>query len=150
VQTSHRSVDVPNQPIANLSQMSLAGMAAPDGDSIVFGAGDAKYAVRNAQSDDIADLSEHWQSAEFNVLAPGDGGTATFNPGTTLTVAIAVRDGTLATPACQGNAGTTAESNDLSFVTTPSGLPASAIPSIRFRESNVLTGRASCRALAGL
>jgi len=148
-QVSHRSVYVPNQPISHLGEMSIAGMADADGDSIVFSAGSTKYAVRDAQSDDVTGLSTHWQGAEFNVFAVGDGATATFNAGTTITVGIELRDGSSAAPVCRRNAGTTAESNDLSFIDTASS-PASAYPSIRFSESNVAhTGRASCEALAG-
>jgi hypothetical protein len=125
-------------------------MAASDGDSIIFGVGGTKYAVRNAQSDDIADLSTHWQGAEFNVFAPGDGATATFNAGTTITVGLELRDGTLSAPQCLANAGTTAESNDLSFVKLNESSQPSAYPSIRFSESNVRsTGRAACLPLAG-
>jgi hypothetical protein len=150
VQTSHKSVAVPNQPIALLSKMTLAGMAASDGDSIIFGVGGTKYAVRNAQSDDVADLSAHWQGAEFNVFAPGNAATATFNAGATIVVGLEVQDGVTTAPVCRGNAGTTAETNNLSFVKTTGPSPATADPSIRFTESNVAsTGRPSCRALAG-
>jgi hypothetical protein len=149
LQTSHKSLAVPNKPIADLSKMSIVGMAAADGDSVIFGVGATKYAIRNAQNDDVAGLSANWHGAEFNVLAPGDGAMAAFNAGTTITVGIDVHDGAPAAPVCQGDAGTTAESNNLSFVNAGSS-PASAYPSIRFRESNAAgMGSASCRALSG-
>jgi hypothetical protein len=147
VQTSRKSVAVPNQPVANLSDMSIAGMAAPDGDGVIFGVGRTKYAIRNAS--DVTSLSAHWQGAEFNVFAPGNGATATFNAGTTITVNLEIRDGVRSAPACQANAGTTAESSDLSFIGTAAA-NASAYPSIRFSESNVAsTARPSCLALSG-
>jgi hypothetical protein len=149
-QIAPKSVPVPNQSIANLSQMSIVGMAADDGDSIIYGVGTKKYAVRNAQNDDVADLAEHWQGAEFNVFAPGDGAMATFNPGTTIVVGLEINDRAQTAPTCLGNDGTTAESNNLSFVAAPASAPALANPSIRFRESDVAnTGNPSCTALAG-
>jgi hypothetical protein len=150
VQTSHKSMSVPNQPITSLSEMSITGLASPDGDTIVYGVGSTQYAIRNAQRDDVADLSANWHGAEFNVFAPGNGATATFNTGTSIVVNVEMHDGTLAAPVCLGNAGTTAESSNLSFIATPASSPASAYPSIRFRESNgTSTGPPSCRALGG-
>jgi hypothetical protein len=150
VQTNHKSVHVPNQPITKLSEMTITGMAATDGDSIIFGVDGTEYAIRDAQSDDVTDLSKHWQSAEFNVFAPGNGATATFNAGTTITVGLDVDDGAKNAPLCEANMGTTAESNDLSFIKTPGTRPESAYPSIRFTESNVTSpGSASCLSLAG-
>ena len=143
-------MSVPNQPIANLAEMSIVGQAASDGDSIVYGVGATQYAIRNAQRDDVAGLAGNWHGAEFNVFAPGNGATAAFNKGTTITVNLEMRDGTLEAPVCHGDAGTTAESSNLTFITTPTSSPASAYPSIRFRESNDgRTGRPSCRALGG-
>jgi hypothetical protein len=148
-QTSPQSVNVPNQSILELSKMSITGSADSTGDGSIFTVGGTKYAIRNAQSDNVLDLSAHWQGAEFNVLAPGNGATATFNPGTTITVGIDMRDGVTAAPVCLGRAGTTAESNNLSFVETAASA-ASADPSIRFTESNVASSaHPSCRALAG-
>ena len=129
VQTSPKSVSVPNQPITGLPEMNIVGQAASDGDSITFGTGGTQYAIRNAQSDDVADLSAHWQGAEFNVFAPGNGATATFNAGTTINVNLEMQDGSLDAPACSGDAGTTAESNSLSFVKAPVSTHLPAYPS---------------------
>jgi hypothetical protein len=149
VQTS-RALAVPNQSILNLAKMSIVGEAAADGDTIIFTDGDTKYAIRNAQKDDLTDLATHWQGAEFNVFAPGDGATAMFNAGTTIAVGITVHDGSKKAPACQGYSGTTAELNNLALIAAPESDPVLAYPSIRFRESNLATtGKASCRSVAG-
>lgn len=53
---------------AELAEMSLTGAASSTGDRIELTVGDTAYAVQNAQSDGVVDLSKYWNFAEFNVF----------------------------------------------------------------------------------
>jgi hypothetical protein len=150
VQTAPYAVKVPNVPIADLQALSLSGAAGPNGDSSFLAVGATVYGMRHFQSDGITDLSQHWTGAQFNVFGDANGRRAMFNAGSTLTVRLEADTGTSTSPVCRGNAGTTAESSNLSFIAAPADLHPYHYPSIVFNESNAGGGgSASCDALAG-
>ncbi|MFC6839377.1 hypothetical protein [Xanthomonas theicola] len=62
------------------------------------------------------------------------GSRANFNCGSSVTVKLAVRNGSTAAPTCAANAGTTGETNNLNLGScTAAG---GSMPSITFTEAN--------------
>ncbi len=127
--------EAPNAPIkgTGLQDLTLSGSAAAGGnDTVVFNNGTTAYSV--TEPDSILDISSVWTQSEFNVVGDGDGSEAVFNVGSSLTVNLALLDGSNAAPTCVANAGTTGESNNLNLgACTATG---GASPSIQFTESN--------------
>jgi len=151
VRNAPYAVLVPNVPIADLDQLGLSGSATPSGDSAFLAVDGYVYGMKNAQHDGITDLSQHWTGAEFNILGNGGGTRAVFNAGSTVTIGLEAITGYNTVPRCRGNAGTTAEENNLSFVAAPANPPKQQYPSIAFTESNAASGNApSCVAVPGL
>ena len=145
-----KSFKVPNVPISELSSVTLSGSASSSGDSVFLAVGTSVYGMKNAQSDSLTDLSQHWTQAEFNIVGNGGGDRAVFNTGSTITVSVEAQTGQTAAPICRANAGSTGEENNLSFVAPPQNPQQQANPSIVFTESNAGNGgTASCQALAG-
>jgi hypothetical protein len=127
------AVSAPQEPITDLSQMSITGSAVNGGlDTTIFM--DGANAFKTTGQDTVVDLANAWNGAEFNVIGPGGGSEANFNTGTKLTVGIAVTDGSTAKPKCLANAGTTGETNNLNLGACKA--KASDTPSISFVESN--------------
>jgi hypothetical protein len=149
VQNSPNSVDIPNQSIANLAEISETGEAASSGDSVYLSAGSDLYGMENVQGDGITDLSAHWAGAEFNVIGNAGGAIADFNSGASLTVSVQADDGVLSAPTCPADSGTTGESNNLKFSAPPSNPGELEYPSIQFTESYAKSGTASCDKVAG-
>jgi hypothetical protein len=140
----------PQIPIGQLTKVSLTLSAAPTGDSAFLTYGTKVYGMKDLQAD-FMDLSEHWTGAEFNVFGWCCSTQAVFNHGSKLTARLEVDDGSTAAPACNVNAGTTGETNSLSFVAAPTKPQALTYPSILFTESNTAGGEAaSCDALKGM
>jgi hypothetical protein len=127
--------EAPNAPIKDtgLQDLTLSGSAVAGGnDTVVFNNGTTAYSV--TEPDSMLDLSSVWTQSEFNVFGDGDGSEAVFNKGSSLTVNLALTDGSNAAPTCVGNAGTTGESNNLNLgACTATG---GASPSIQFTEAN--------------
>lgn len=146
-------LDVPNQAIAKLADMSLSGLASSGGDGIELVAGDTVYGMRKAQSDGIVDLSKYWNFAEFNVFGYSTAGSkpssAKFNAGSSVTVSVEVDDGSTSAPQCIGGYSTTFEINNLTLGVPPVNTPLPKDPSILFNESNPGSGKSDCDALAG-
>ena len=127
------AVSAPQEPITDLSKMSLSGSAVNGGlDTTIFMDGGSAYKTTGA--DTVVYLANAWNGAEFNVIGPGGGSSANFNTGSKLKVKIAVTDGSTAAPTCESNAGTTGETNNLNLHKCKAS--AGDTPSIAFVESN--------------
>jgi hypothetical protein len=84
--------------------------------------------------DSVVDISAVWRQSEFNVVGNAGGSEAVFNSGSSVSVKVALTDGSTAAPTCVANAGSTGETNNLNLgtCTTAGG----TTPSIQFTESN--------------
>ena len=145
------TIQIPHQSITELDEMSLTGAASSSGDSIELAVGDTVYAVENAQSDGVVDLSKYWNFAEFNVFGYSTAGSqpssANFNPGSSVTVSLELNDGSNAAPQCLGGYSTTFEINNLTLGAPPSNPSELANPSILFNEGNPGNGTTACATL---
>ena len=108
---------VPSETALNLANLALKGYAnfANSNDEVVLCiSGGSCYAV--AITDQVVNLYQHWQYAEFNVVGYGSGSQANFNPGTTITVVNTLKDqnGNVIVPSCV-NTGYTGETNNLNL-----------------------------------
>jgi hypothetical protein len=139
------AVPVPNQPITNLKNLSLSGVATAGGDSVTMFVGGTAY---SKAGDNAVNAAAGWNVAEFNVFGDGGnsagGGMATFNAGASLTVRTRVVYGGTAAPICVAQ-GFTAETNNLSFG-TPAPTPTQPGPAMMFVESTVGGATANCAA----
>jgi hypothetical protein len=139
------AVTVPNQPITNLGQLSLAGSVNASGDSVTFSSGSSVY---SATGDNAVNAAAGWRTAEFNVFGYGGntsgGGQANFNSGSTVVVRTRIFYGGTAPPDCVAQ-GFTAETNNLSF--GPSAPTASQPgPALSFTESSAGGSVSNCAA----
>ncbi len=128
-------VSAPAVALMNLSGAQLSGVAASNGlDTVTYTYQGTAHAV--SQNANTLAIGYTWKNSEFNVVGNGGGSAATFNTGSSLTVKVAVNDGTTNAPACTGpsNGGTTGETNNLNLgsCTTVGG----TTPFIEFAESN--------------
>jgi hypothetical protein len=136
---------VPNQPIANLGQLSLTGTVSASGDSIILSTGSNAYSV---PGDNAVNAAAGWQIAEFNVFGPGGnsagGSQASFNSGSTIVPRTRVIYGGTAPPICVAQ-GFTGETNNLSFgPTAPVASPPG--PALLFTESSAGGAPSNCAA----
>jgi hypothetical protein len=122
-------------PATQLASLALTGTAAANGtDKAVATYGTEAYTASVADS--LTDISSKWTQAEFNVVGNAGGSEAQFNKGSSLTVKVAVTDGSTTAPTClapSSEAGTTGETNNLSAKSC-TGTGGSA-PYIEFTES---------------
>jgi hypothetical protein len=126
-------VSAPDVKPTSLAKLSLSASAVDGGkDKVVFTDGTTAYAVTEADS--TLDISQVWQQSEFNVVGDAGGSRADFNKPVSITVKVALTDGTTSAPACVANGGTTGESNNLDLGTCSTAGGSS--PSIQFKESN--------------
>ena len=126
------AVTVPTIAITALGGFKLSGTAVSGGnDTLVFTNGTKAYSTSG--KDSVVYLATAWDQSEFNVIGDGGGSEAKFNKGASITVEIALTDGSTAAPKCEGDDGTTGETNNLTLgsCTTASG----SAPSIKFTES---------------
>jgi hypothetical protein len=127
------AVSVPQQAISQLANLKLAGAAVTNGtDTLVFTTETEAYSTTG--KDSVVDLATDWKESEFNIIGDGGGSEAVFNKGSSITVKIALTDGSTTAPTCLANAGTTGETNNLTLksCTASSG----STPSIQFIESD--------------
>jgi hypothetical protein len=123
-------------PITDLASLQLSGSAVADGtDKATATYGTEAYAATVADS--YTDISSGWNQVEFNVVGNAGGSRADFNSGSSLTVKIALTDGSTSKPTCVPPGdydGTTGETNDLKIgkCTATGG----STPYIEFTESN--------------
>jgi hypothetical protein len=126
-------VSAPDVKPTSLASLSLSGAAAAGGnDTVVFTDGTTAYSVSG--KDSVLDISQVWEQSEFNIVGDAGGSRADFNKPVSVTVKLALTDGTTSAPTCVANAGTTGESNNLNLgsCSTASG----SSPYIEFTESN--------------
>jgi hypothetical protein len=140
------SEPVPAQPITNLPALSLTGNVTAGADTAILTIGGASYSV--SAPDSTLHLSAAWNTVEFKVAGNGNGSEAVFNPGSTITVQTATRNGTANAPTCIED-GFTAETNNLNLVGTPA-FPPGASPAIHSRQSNIETTTPSCATAHGI
>lgn len=121
--------------LSGLSSTKLSGSASTTGlDVVTFTHGTVAKSV--SQSGQTLDIGATWNESEFNVVGNGGGSAATFNAGSSLTVDVAVNDGTSNAPTCVGpsNGGTTGETNNLNLGSCSAF--GGTTPYIQFTQSN--------------
>jgi len=127
------AVTAPDVAATQLGNLKISGTATTGGnDTVVFTNGTTAYTL--SAKDTVLDIASAWDQTEFNVVGNAGGSEAEFNSGSSVTVKLAVSDGSTATPTCASNAGSTGESNNLTLgkCTATGG----SSPSIEFTESN--------------
>ncbi len=130
---SGAAVQVPTQVIAQLAFLGLSAQAVAGGiDTLTFTTATNAYSTTG--QDSVVGLAGFWKGTEYNIVGDGSGANASFNIGSTVTVKIALTDGSTAAPVCSGDTGTTSETNNLKVgaCKTASGTP----PSVTFTESH--------------
>jgi len=128
-----KAVAAPDVKPTALANLSLSAAATAGGnDTVVFTNGTKAYSVSGA--DTVLDISQVWQQSEFNIVGDAGGSRADFNTPVSITVNVALTDGSTAAPTCVANDGSTGETNNLNLgkCSTASG----SSPSIQFTESN--------------
>ena len=128
-----QAVSVPRQALSAISGLQLSGAAASGGnDTVTLTTATQAYAISAADS--ALNLAGNWTGTEFNILGDGAGSQANFNKGTTITVNIALTDGSTKAPSCRTNTIFTYETNNLALgkCSGQSG----TTPSITFTESD--------------
>jgi hypothetical protein len=114
----------PNIPVTNLGELVLTGSAVPGGyDYVELEYADDIWSI--SAEDEVLGIGYVWNQAEFNVFGNGGGSQAYFNDYPSITVLLALRDGSASAPQCRGGwtgtfseNGVTAESNNLNLGTT--------------------------------
>jgi hypothetical protein len=130
--TNSSATSVPLQVIKDLKYLTLTGTAVANGiDTLQFTTQSDAYSVTN--NDNMVYLADFWEGVEFNIVGPGGGSQANFNPGTKITVKIAETDGTTTAPDCVANDGTTGETNNLNLGKCKA--VDGATPTVTFKES---------------
>jgi hypothetical protein len=115
-------VSAPDVKPTSLASLSLSGAAKSGGnDTVTFTDSGTAYSVSG--KDSVLDISQVWQQSEFNIVGDAGGSRADFNEPVSVTVKLALTDGSTAAPTCVADAGTTGESNnlDLGKCSTASG-----------------------------
>lgn len=103
---------------------TVAGVDGPD-DLVVLTVGPTAYSAPG--DNDIPEVGQQWQVAEFNIVGNGDYSVANFNPGSTLVVRTSVDSGTTSAPSCD-SMGTTGETNNLTLTSMAFVHPINAPP----------------------
>jgi hypothetical protein len=123
-------------PATQLASLALSGTAAAGGTDTATATYDTE-AYTASVADSYTDISSKWTQAEFNVVGNAGGSRADFNKGASLTVKIAVTDGSTTAPTCVSPSsydGTTGETNNLTLGScTATG---GSTPYIQFTESD--------------
>ncbi len=143
--TNSSQHSVPAQTIASLGNITLTGSATANGnDDFSLNVDGTIYSVQ--PPDSKLDLAGNWTIAEFNIFGNGNGSSAVFNDGASMTVNLTVRDGTTSAPSCVVK-GYTGETNNLNLVATPA-ISTQTYPTVQFNQSTS-TGSSSCATAAG-
>jgi hypothetical protein len=127
------AVSTPAQTITQLPYLKVSAKAVSGGtDTFVFTTKTEAYTTTG--NDSVVNLAKAWHQSEFNVVGDGGGSAAKFNKGTSLTVKIALTDGSSSAPTCEGDDGTTGETNNLTLgsCSTAGG----STPSVTFTEKH--------------
>jgi hypothetical protein len=123
----------PDVPATQLANVKLTGGVTSGGnDTVVFTNGTKAYS--SSGKDSVLYLATVWKVGEFNVVGNAGGSEAQFNSGSSITVKLAVSNGSTSAPSCVANSGSTGESNNLNLgsCSTAGG----STPYIQFTESN--------------
>jgi hypothetical protein len=131
--TNSDAVSAPQLVITDLKTFKVTGSAKKGGKDTVTFTGE-KHAYSVSESDSTVDLASTWTESEFNIFGDGGGSEADFNTGASVTVKVAVTNGTKNVPLCASDAGTTGETNNLTLGSCK-GTGGSS-PYIEFSESN--------------
>ena len=127
----------PDAPITGLANLKLTGAVVPGGnDTVTFVNGTQAYSV--SASDGVLGVATVWTQSEFNVFGDAGGSEAEFNASASVTVHVAVQDGSTSAPACLANAGTTGETNNFNLGSCSGA--GGTTPSIQFTESTPTGG----------
>lgn len=127
------AVAVPTIAITSLSELKMSGTAVKGGkDTLVFTSGTEAYTTNGA--DTVVDLATAWTSSEFNIIGDGGGSEAVFGKGASVTVKVAVNNGTTSAPTCVANDGTTGETNNLTLGSCSA--TGGSSPYVEFTESD--------------
>ena len=95
-------------PITNLADLQLSGSATAGGnDQATLTYNGTAYTATVADS--LTDISSVWNQAEFNVVGNAGSTEAVLNNGASAWVQTAVTDGSMSSPTCVFNGGTTGE-----------------------------------------
>jgi hypothetical protein len=123
----------PDQAITGLGSFTLSGTAVAGGnDTVVFNSGTEAYSITG--KDSMLDISAVWKESEFNIVGDAGGSRADFNSGASVTVKVALTDGSTSAPTCVADDGTTGETNNLNLGSCTA--TAAASPFIEFTESD--------------
>ena len=130
--TNSASVSAPAVVIKQLKTVKISGTAVSKGiDKLVFSTATKAYTTTG--QDSVVGLADYWNASEWGIFGPGGGSAAIFNNGASITVKIALTDGSTQAPVCKAKAGTTGETNNLNLgACTASG---GTTPSVQFTES---------------
>ncbi len=127
------AVTVPQEPITVLDTIKISGAAKAGGrDTLIMTVGTEAYTTSG--KDSVVYLATAWTESEFNVIGDGGGSEANFNTGSSIRVKIAVTNGTTDEPVCASDAGTTAETNNLTLHACTA--KSATTPYIEFTEKN--------------
>jgi Putative Ig domain len=131
--TNSSGITAPDMAITSLGSLTISGAAVAAGDdTVVFNNGTTAYAV--SALDSKLDIAQVWNQSEFNIVGDAGGSQAQFNTGSSVTVNVALTDGSSAAPICVANDGSTGETNNLTLGAC--GTAGGASPSISFDEGN--------------
>lgn len=127
------AVSVPKIVIADLDKFKMSGTAVSGGnDTLVFTNGTEAYTTSG--KDSVVDLATDWSASEFNIIGDGGGSKAVFNVGSSITVKVALTNGSTKAPTCGADDGTTGETNNLKLGSCSA--TGGSTPFIEFTESN--------------
>ncbi len=130
--TNSNGVTVPQVVISKLKTIKISGSAVASGlDTLIMTVGTSAYSTTG--EDSVVYLATAWTESEFNIFGPGGGSEAIFNTGSSITVKVAVTNGTKNAPTCVNN-GTTGETSNLNLGSCAG--KGGATPNIKFTESN--------------
>ncbi len=130
--TNSNGVNIPQEDVSELKTIKLSGSAVAGGlDTLIMTVGKEAYSTTG--EDSVVYLATAWTESEYNIFGPGGGSEAIFNTGSSITVKVAVTNGTKNAPACVNN-GTTGETNNLNLGSCAG--KGGATPNIKFTESN--------------
>ena len=123
-------------PATQLASLQLSGTATAGGTDKATATYD-NDAYTASVADSYTDIASKWTQAEFNVVGNAGGSRADFNKGASLTVKLALTDGSTTAPSCvspSSYAGTTGETNNLTLKTCSA--TGGTAPYIEFTESD--------------
>ena len=130
---------MPKQTAVNLAQLRLFAHTSPAEDRVTLTTCNPAFTpscTASASADDsVLGLTSRWQAAEFNIFGDGNFSTATFNAKSTLTVRIALDEGSTIKPKCHPES-FTGEMNNLTLAFTPLYQPQGPWPALTFVETN--------------